>query len=201
MRTAAALGLCMVLTACGLAGPTASTTPAAGGTSTPIQAASKPRITPPPVPAPAPPDTNLPAFSCADASGGSAGNANVTGVRVAEQVGYDRFVLQFNTKVPSYTVKRQAKPTFTTGGSGQPITLTGTTGVLVQVHSATGASSYIGPTDFSHPEFLVLGEAHLTEDFEGYVSWGLGLNRRTCLRTFTLSDPPRLVVDFTTASS
>jgi hypothetical protein len=201
MRTAAALGLCMALAACGLAGSTASATPVADATSTPIQAASNPRITPPPVPAPTPPGTNLPAFRCADASGGSTGNANVTGVRAAQQAGYDRFVMQFNTKVPSYTVKRQAKPIFKTGGSGQPITLTGIAGVLVQVHSATGASSYTGPTDLSHPEFLVLSEAHLTEDFEGYVSWGLGLNRRACMRTFTLTDPPRLVVDFTTAPS
>ena len=191
----------MALTACGLAGPTASATPVADATSTPIQATSRPRITPPPVPAPAPPGINLPAFTCADASGGSTGTVNVTGVRAAEQVGYDRFVMQFNTQVPSYTVKRQAKPIFTTGGSGQPITLTGITGVLVQVHSATGTGSYTGPTDLSHPEFQVLSEAHLTEDFEGYVSWGLGLTRRACLRTFTLSDPPRLVVDFTTASS
>jgi hypothetical protein len=52
-----------------------------------------------------------------------------------------------------------------------------------------------------HPEFLVLNEARLTGDFEGYLSWGLGLSRAACLRTFTLLDPPRLVVDFTTASS
>jgi hypothetical protein len=200
MRIAAALGLCAVLSACGLAGPTASATPNAGTTSPPAQVASAPRITPLPVSPPAPPGTNLPAFKCADASGGSAGNANVTGVRVAEQVGYDRFVLQFDTRVPTYTVKRQAKPVFKTAGSGQPATLSGVTGALVQVHSATGANTYNGATDFSRPEFLVLKEARLTEDFEGYVSWGLGLSRSACLRTFTLADPPRLVVDFTTAS-
>jgi hypothetical protein len=143
----------------------------------------------------------MPAFRCVGAAGGSAGTANVTQVRVAEQLGYDRLVLQFDTKVPAYTVKRQAKPIFKTGASGTSVTLRGTAGALVQVHTATMANTYSGSTDFSHPEFVVLNEARLTEDFEGYLSWGLGLSRPACLRTFTLSDPPRLVVDFKTASS
>lgn len=190
----------MILAACGLTGPTASAGPVGGATSTPIQPASGPRITPPPVTPPTPPGTNLPAFQCADASGGTAGNANVTAVRVAELAGYDRFVIQFDTQVPTYSVKRQPKPVFKSGANGQPVTLSGTAGALVLVHSATGATTYHGPTDFSHPEFLVLNEARLTEDFEGYVSWGLGLSHAACLRTFTISDPPRLVIDFTTAS-
>jgi hypothetical protein len=123
----------------------------------------------------------------------------VTG-RVAQQAGFDRFVLQFDSAVPTYTVKRQASPVFTLGGSGQPVTLSGTAGALVRVHSATGANTFTGSTDLSHGEFPVLKEARQTEDFEGYVAWGLGLSKPACLRTFTLADPPRLVVDFSTAS-
>jgi hypothetical protein len=200
MRTAAAIALCVVLAGCSLGGPTTPAIPVAGTTSTPAQAASAARITPPPVAPPAPPGTNLPPFKCADSAGGSAANANITQARVAAQVGYDRLVLQFDTKVPAYTVKRQAKPTFKSGASGASVALSGTAGALLQVHSATMASSYSGPTDFTHPEFRVLKEARLVEDFEGYVSWGLGLGRPPCMRTFTLSDPPRLVVDFASAS-
>ncbi|MEA2656639.1 MAG: hypothetical protein QOI23_2004 [Chloroflexota bacterium] len=200
MRSAAALALCVVLAACSLGGPTAPAIPVAGTTSTPQQAASAARITPPPVAPPAPPGTNVPAFKCADSAGGSAGIGNVTQARVGAQAGYDRLVLQFDTKVPAYTVKRQAKPTFKNGASGASLTLSGTAGVLVQVHSATMASSYSGTTDFTHPEFVVLNEARLIEDFEGYVLWGLGLSRPACMRTFTLSDPPRLVVDFASGS-
>ena len=191
----------MILTSCGLAGPTASAGPVAGSNGMPVQAASAARIVPV-TPAVAP-GTSLPLFKCADASGGTAGNANVKDVRVGEQPGFDRFVLQFDSKVPSYTVKYQAKPVFKAGGSGQSVTLSGTAGVLVQVHSATGSGSYSGSTDFSHPEFLVLSEARLIEDFEGYVSWGLGLSRRTCMRAFIFpgAGPPRLVVDFTTTPS
>jgi hypothetical protein len=197
MRIAAALVLWMAMSSCALGAATPAVTPVAGTTSTPVQGASKPRITPPAVTPPTPPGTNLAAFKCADITGGSAGNANITSVRVAEQAGYDRFVLQFDSKVPQYTVKRQAKPIFKSGASGQTLTLSGTAGALVQVHSASESSTYTGTTDFSHPEFL-LSEARLTEDFEGYVSWGMGLTKPACMRAFTLSDPPRLVVDFST---
>ena len=190
--------MCTLLTACSIGTAAPPTTPVAGTTSTPPQAASAARITPPGVPVPTAPGSNLPAFKCADASGGAAGAANVIDVRVAEQTGYDRFVIQFDNKVPSYTVKRQAKPVFKSGGSGQPVTLLGSAGVLVQVHSATGAATYTGATDFKHAEFLIVNEAQLAEDFEGYVSWGLGLSKPACMRAFTLSNPPRLVIDFKT---
>ena len=120
---------------------------------------------------------------------------------VLEAPGFDRFVLQFDSFVPTYTVKRQSAPLFTLGGSGQPVTLSGTAGALVRVHSATGANTFVGSTDLSHGEYPVLKEARQTEDFEGYVGWALGLSKEACLRTFTLTEPARLVVDFSTASS
>jgi hypothetical protein len=199
MRIAAIVGLCMFLSACGLTGNGPPATPVAGVTNAPPQRASAPRITPPPVSPPLPP-ADVAAFKCADASGGATGTAKLTSVRIAEQVGsgFDRFVLQFDTKVPSYTVKRQAKPVFKSGGSGQPITLSGAAGVLVQIHSATASGSYTGATDSAHPDYQALVEARLIEDFEGYLSWGVGLAKPTCMRAFTLSDPPRLVIDFKT---
>jgi hypothetical protein len=197
MRIAAALGLCVILTGCGLTGALPSATPVAGTTSTPPQRASAPRITPPPV-SPALPPATVAAFKCADARGGSTGTANLTGVRVAEQSGFDRLVLQFDTRVPSYTVKRQARPTFKSGASGQAVTLSGTAGVLVQVHSASASGTYTGPTDISHPDYALLVEAKIVEDFEGYLAWSVGLNKPACLRAFTLSDPARLVIDFKT---
>jgi len=198
MRIAAALGLSVILSACGLSGALPSTTPVAGTTSTPPQRASAPRITPPPVSPPLPP-ANVAAFKCADASGGSTGTANLTGLRVAEQIGFDRLVLQFDNRVPSYTVKRQAKPIFKGGASGQAITLSGAAGVLVQIHSASASGTYTGPTDITHSDFQVLVEAKVVEDFEGYLSWGVGLSKPACMRAFTLSNPARLVIDFKTA--
>jgi hypothetical protein len=191
--------MCVLLSACGLTGALPSTTPVAGTTNTPPQRASAPRITPPPVSPPSPP-ASAAAFKCADATGGAVGSANLTAVRMAEQIGFfDRLVLQFDSKVPSYTVKRQAKPVFKSGSSGQSIALAGAAGVLVQIHSATASGSYSGPTDMAHSDYPVLIEARLVGDFEGSLSWGLGLTRPACFRAFTLANPPRLVIDFKTA--
>jgi hypothetical protein len=197
MRIAALLGLCVILAACGLSGVLPSSTPLTGATSTPPQRASAPRITPPPVSPPQPP-ASVAAFKCADAAGGSAGGASLTGVRTSEQIGFDRLVFQFNSAVPSYLVKRQAKPVFKGAPSGQAITLSGASGVLVSVHTASAAGSYSGPTDIAHSDFHVLVEVKIVEDYEGYLAWGVGLTKPACMRAFTLSDPARLVIDFMT---
>ena len=191
MRTGLAVLVLAILSACG-----AELTPSAANDSSGTNAAnaSGPRISAPPV-SPTPPGTSLPAFACADASGGTTGVANAITARLGEEQEFDRFVLQFDSIVPTYTVKRQAKPVFTLGGSGQTVTLSGTSGILVSVHSATGATTFTGSTDLVHSDFQVLKEARQTQDFEGYVSWGLGVSRPTCMRVFTLSDPARLVVD------
>ena len=197
MRAALLLALVSILTACGPGLSTsADVSPGSSGS-----IASAPRISPPPVSPPTPPGTNLPDFACSDASGGNTGVANTITARVGEQTGYDRFVLQFDSIVPTYTVKRQAKPVFQQGASGQTVTLSGTAGVLVTVHSATGATTFSGSTDLVHPEYVILNEARQVQDFEGYVSWGLGLSKPACMRVFTLDDPARLVVDLQTTSS
>ena len=198
MRIALAAALLSILAACGTTvDPGVNSVPAG----TTAANASGPRISAPPVTPASPPGTNLPAFACADAAGGKTGVANTSTARVGEQVGYDRFVLQFDPIVPTYTEKRQDKPVFTLGGSGQTVTLSGTAGALVTVHSATGATTFTGSTDLIHPEFQLIKEARQTQDFEGYVSWGIGLAKPACMRAFVLDDPARLVVDFQIPSS
>jgi len=199
MRIGLALALISILAACGPSlAPSATVSPA---TADAPSSASGPRISPPPVSPPTPPPTNLPAFACADASGGKTGVANTITSRVAEQQGYDRFVLQFDPIVPTYTVKRQANAVFTQGASGQNVTLAGKAGVLVTVHSAQGTTTFSGSTDIATPGYKVLLEAKQTQDFEGYVSWGLGLSQPACMRVFVLDAPARLVVDFQFPSS
>jgi hypothetical protein len=191
VRTGLALVLISIVCACGpVVDPSAALSPGGVGAAR----ASGPRVSAPPV-SPSPPGTNLPAFACADASGGTVGVANAIAARVGEQDGYDRFVLQLDGIVPTYTVKRQARPVFNLGASGQTVTLSGTAGVLVSVFSATGATTFTGERDQVHPEFQSLKEAREVQDFEGHVQWGLGLAKPTCMRVFTLKDPARLVVD------
>jgi hypothetical protein len=181
-----------------LAGCTPSSAPAASVSSgAATSARNGPIISPPPVTPPSPPGDDLPAFKCADVSGGTAGSVRLTAVRVGMQDGYDRFVLQFDSAVPAYTVKRQAKPVFTQSPSGQQVTLSGTAGLTVLMRSATGANdSYTGPLDFTNASYPVLKEAKELEDFEGTLTWGLGLGSAACFRVFTLKDPARLVIDF-----
>lgn len=194
MRIGLAVALISILAACG-----PSLTPSAAVASNSAGAgavASAPRISPPPVTPPTPPGTNLPAFACADASGGTTGVANTITTRIGEDQGYDRFVLQFDPIVPTYTAKRQASPVFPLAGSGQNVTLAGKAGVLITVHSAQGTTTFTGSTDVATPGYKVLLEARQTQDFEGYVSWALGLSQPACMRVFTLDSPARLVVDF-----
>lgn len=199
--TVAAL-LCLVLAGCIQLSPPAS--PAANTASTPVASfdpmASGPRFSQPPVTPPTPPTITLPGFACADSGGGKAGvEAGVTDVRVGQLTDFDRFVLQFDNPVPIYTARRQASPTFTMSPSAQPITLSGTYGVLVTVHTSAESATYGGSTDMSHGEFRIIKEARLTQDYQGTVSWALGLDHAACMRTFTLTGPSRLIVDFSTA--
>jgi len=201
MRLALAVALLASLSACGLnLSPAASTNSSVSPSDTTAPFASAVRISEPPL-SPAPPVINLPPFACADVAGGKTGVANAIAARVAEQPDYDRFVLQLDSVVPQYTVKRQPSAVFPLGGSGQTITLSGSAGVLVTVHSASGANTFTGPTFFVTTNYQVLKEARQTQDFEGYVSWGLGLSRPACMRVFTLDNPARLVVDLSTTSS
>ncbi len=200
MRIALALALVSIVAACGpQLAPSAAVSP---GASDPSAAnASGPRISQPPVTPPTPPGTNLPAFACTDATGGKTGVANTIAARVSEQLTYDRFVLQFDPIVPTYSVKRQPKPVFPLGGSGQTVSLAGTAGILITVHSANGTTSFTGDRDILHTEYKVLKEARQTQDFEGYVSWGLGISQPVCMRVFTLEGPARLIVDLQVPAS
>ncbi len=195
MRKAALVALSLLMLGC-----STSTSPVSSVTQPATSTRTGPFISPPPVTPPTPPGDNVPAFACKDVSGGKSGSANVTSVRLGEQTGFDRFVLQFDSQVPTYTVKRQSKATFTLGASGQQVTLVGSVGVVITVRSASEAGSYSGPTDITHPEFAVLKEARVLQDFEGTLQWAIGLASPSCIRTFTLTDPSRLVVDFSTTS-
>jgi hypothetical protein len=186
----------------------APTTPAGRPTPVPSAAAAPTPSVPPspastPTPVPVVPGTSptpgdgLPAFTCAAQSGGTA-PATPVGVataRVAAQSGYDRFVLEFAGPVARYDVTPQDSATFVQDASGLPVALAGSAGLRVVVHGASGQGSFTGPTDLRPAGTAVLREARQVGDFEGVVSWGLGLSRTACFRAFVLTGPNRLVVD------
>jgi len=164
-------------------GPSSTTPSPAANATSPAPAASD-------IPA-----ANLPAFQCSDQSGSGTGSAvtPVTDVRVGAQQGYDRFVLQFGSAIPAYTVTRQMSSTFVNTPRGDQVSLAGTQGVLVVVRPIDW-TSYNGKTQLK-PGFTYLKEARQVENYEGVQQWGLGIQGAPCLRVFTLTSPMRLVVD------
>ena len=142
------------------------------------------------------PVSAAPGFVCGTVSGGTTMvHSHVTDVRVGQHRTFDRFVIEFNTaRLPRYRLTPKSDTTFTLEGSGHPVTLLGNAGLKVAVHFATGTGTYTGPTDF-RPRFPQLKEARQLGDFEGYVTWGIGLGHQSCKRVFTLTNPTRLVID------
>jgi len=180
----------------GLPSPIATAPPS------PVPGSPAPGVAAPPgvaSPAPSAPAT-LPGFSCAAQTGGAAqppgstGPVPVTDVRAAAQSGVDRFVIQFSGPVPQYEVKPQPTTTFTQDPSGFRVTLDGSAGLQVTVHGAQSWGSYSGSTDL-RPRLTMLREARQVGDFEGVLTWGLGLSRASCFRAYVLTGPSRLVID------
>jgi hypothetical protein len=145
------------------------------------------------------PGAGLAAFSCAATSGGGAAMptppVGVTAVRVGGQGGYDRFVIELNGPVPHFAVGPQASARFVRDASGQPVTLRGSAGLVVRLQGAQAHGTYSGSADLRPTGAAAIQEASQIGDFEGVVTWGLGLSRAACFRAFTLTSPSRLVVD------
>ena len=201
----------LLLTACGgsssggVAGQTATPalSPTATASATPTPTPTPvPTATPTPTPAPTPTPTPTPTpsvappFACqSSAAGGSASAASgIADVRVGEQAGYDRFVVEFTGPVPAYRVTVQRGTTFTQSPKGTPVVLAGTNGVLIWISPVADWTAYSDATSFQ-PGYPVLREARLIENFEAVQQWALGVDGTPCLRVFTLDQPARLVVD------
>jgi len=161
--------------------------------------------TPSPTGSPSP-ASNLPAFTCDSFTGYVANDtipasppvAFIDAVRPGTHAGYDRITIEFNNTIPKQgDVSTQSNATFTQGASGQSVKLAGNAGILVTLHGADAHTVYSGPTDFK-TDYLELLEARQVQDFEGTVQWGLGLSKPACYRTFSLTNPMRLVIDVQT---
>jgi len=179
--------------------PSPSPSVSATAEPTPVPVIPVPGATATPSPAPsvsATPDGGPP-FRCATQSGGAVQTppTGVATARAAAQSGYDRFVLEFAGPLPQYEVRAQDNAQFVQDPRGTTVTLAGSAGLLVTVHGARAAGTFTGATDLRPDGTAVLREASQLGDFEGVVTWGLGLSRATCFRAFTLTGPSRLIVD------
>jgi hypothetical protein len=124
----------------------------------------------------------------------------LTSLRIAshESEGYDRIVYEFSGGIPSYDLGRQASATFVRDASGQQIQLQGSAGLKLVMRDTTLGS---GTPDDLRPELASVQEVQQIGNFEGVLSYGIGLSSTQCVRVLTLSSPSRLVVDVATTAS
>jgi hypothetical protein len=141
--------------------------------------------------------SGLPPFTTARKTAASTGSqAELSSVAAGCHAGYDRFVLRARSGgTPGYDVRYVSR--IVADGSGNPISLQGSRFLLVVVRNARGHTS--GGTNLLAgtltPHCSNLRQLKKAGDFEGVVSYGLGLRRRTGFRVFRLTAPTRIVVD------
>lgn len=116
-------------------------------------------------------------------------------VRAAHHTGFDRVVFDFRGGLPA-SRHLEYVDQLTGDGSGLPVRIAGRAILSVSfegvdAHDATGSTA---PHRVAFPLPNVM-TAVQSGDFEGHVSYGLGLARRATVHSFTLTSPPRVVVD------
>lgn len=188
VRRAAALVLVLALTSAGCLSSQDPTVEAGGDTST---AESTPTTSAPV----APPISSAPVEP----------RAYLTGVRAeALPGGASRVIFEFDPVVPGYTIDYVERPV-TEDGSGDEVTVEGEAVLSVRMENAAGARidgdrvtpTYTGPARVpATGNAAVVTEAVDTGDFEGVVTWALGLRKRVpALSVSVVSGPSRLVID------
>jgi len=138
----------------------------------------------------------LPPFTTAPKSSpGSGGQAEVFGVATGCHSTFDRFVIRARFATPSYGVRYVRR--IIADGSGNPVPLRGTKRIRVVIRNARGHTS--GGMNLlpavRTPLCPNLRQIKTAGDFEGIVTFGLGLRRKTGFRVFRLTGPRRIVVD------
>lgn len=192
-RSALAATLCITLGAAACSAPSAAGSapsatplarPSAAGSGTPTAGAA---------------DATGP-FTCAlpITQAGTASLAQITDLRVASHLGYDRIAFEFASGIPQFTLT-VATPPFARDPSGLPLQVGGTAHLRLVLHGGTkvspdGALTYAGPKQFA-PGASRLVELVEAGDFEAVSSWLIGLRSASCVRVLTLSSPARLVID------
>src|SRR3954468_1982420 len=138
----------------------------------------------------------LPPFTTsAKTSPASGGQAEVFRATAGCHSTYDRFVIRARAAAPGYDV-RYVNRIFE-DGSGDPVSLLGSKRIRVLVRDARGhtqGGKNLLPRVIT-PRCSNLLQIKDAGDFEGLVTVGLGLRRKTGFRVFRLIGPTRIVID------
>jgi hypothetical protein len=128
------------------------------------------------------------------------GTTTLVGIRTAHHPGYDRMVFDFSGPLPAYRSVTWTKALYY-DGSGKPAVVQGNAHLRVVLryavgHDAAGRSTY-GPATrgIALPGYVQLRNLG---DFEGVLTFGIGVSRRTYAHVYTLTHPSRLVIDLST---
>jgi hypothetical protein len=120
-----------------------------------------------------------------------------TGAHCVDHVAFD-FVPK-GTDIPGYTVT-YASPPFTSGDSGASIHVSGSAFVSVRIAPGYGYDFLAGKPTYTGPKSLpVSGTNHVrsiveTGDFEGVLTWVIGLDSKRPFSVQATATPQRLLV-------
>jgi hypothetical protein len=126
-------------------------------------------------------------------------------VRAGRHAGYDRLVLQFSgSSAPTHRIRYVDQ--VHEDPSDRAVALRGTAFLQVVLHGATldtspresdqsKAQRYSGPSRVT-PGLPLVKDVAVAGDFEGVLSFGVGLARPAGLRVQALTAPTRVVIDF-----
>jgi hypothetical protein len=138
----------------------------------------------------------LPPFTTGPKSApGSGGQVQLSHLRTGCHATFDRFVVEARFGTPRYDVRYVRR--IVEDGSGNPVHLLGTKRIRILIRDARGHTQ--GGTNLltqvKTPRCPNLRQVKVAGDFEGVVTFGLGLRHKMGFRVFRLTAPKRLVVD------
>ena len=141
-------------------------------------------------------------LALAAAPAGAQSAPTLVDVRAGRHPGFDRVVFEFRGAVPEHRIGYVDQ--LVQDGSGNPVSVAGAADLEVVFQGANAhnedGSPTISPRRFS-PGLTAVKEVTQLGDFEAVVSYGIGVDRRRPLKVTTLSGPPRLVIDVSTAGT
>lgn len=108
---------------------------------------------------------------------------------------YDRVVFEFNGPIPLFRMEFVKQ--LIADGSGLPIVIKGEAKLLLRFEATvahTDAGQPTAPLRLT-PNLPVAKEIVSVGDFEGIVTYGVGLTEKRELRLITMANPARLVID------
>jgi len=138
----------------------------------------------------------LPAFTTAPKTAAPRGDAaELSNAAAGCHATFDRFVVRARFATPGYDVRYVRR--IVADPSGRPVSLLGAQRLRISLNLAAGhdnrGRNLLAGT--LTPRCSNLVQVKKTGDFEGTVSFGLGVKRMTGFRVFRLTNPTRVVVD------